>query len=126
MSPDLQSFSREVLCAQRLAALAAQAGESLSFETIVRLSAEAELIYTLANLEGRHLDLIEQHRALWQRACEFFDAAVSIWASVEADGELLRAHRSELEKLAEIARDRVQFYSIHDIDRRAYRLRKVG
>ena len=106
--------------------MAVVAGERLSLQTVVQLGAEIEAIYILASLEGRGLDLIQQHQELWQRTSDFFAAVVSIWASVEADGELLRAHRSELEKLAEIARDRVQFYSIHDIDRRAYRLRKVG
>jgi hypothetical protein len=83
------------------------------------LGAEIEAIYILASLEGRGLDLIEQHRALWKKAYEFFNAAVSIWESVPTDGELLRAHYHSLENLREIVRDRLAFYSVSESERRA-------
>lgn len=107
-----------------MAALAVKAGENLSLQTIIQLGAEIEAIYMLASLEGRGLDLIEQHRALWKRACEFFDAAVSIWESVPTDGGLLRAHCYSLKNLREIARDRLEFYSVC-AERRDYRHRKL-
>ena len=124
MSPsDLQAFTREALCDQKIAALAVETGEKLSLQTVVQLGAEMKAIYMLVGLEGRGLDLIEQHKELWRRTCEFFDAALAIWESVPSDGELLCAHRHELKRLAEITKDRLQFYS-GDIERRDYRHRK--
>src|SRR5260370_34718930 len=102
-----------------MAALAVKGGEDLSVQTIIQLGAEIEAIYILASLESRDLDLIEQHRALWQRACEFFNAAVSIWESVPTDGELLRAHYHSLTDLREIVRDRLEFYSVSESERQA-------
>jgi hypothetical protein len=102
-----------------MAALAVKAGEDLSLQTIIQLGAEIEAIYILASLEGRGLDLIEQHRALWKRAYEFFDATVSIWESVPTNRELLRAHSHSLKNLREIVRDRLEFYSVSDAERRA-------
>ena len=65
MSPsDLVS---EALHDNRLAAMAVEAGEKLSLQTVVQLTAETEAIYILASLEGRGLDLIAQHRELWKR-----------------------------------------------------------
>jgi hypothetical protein len=100
------------------------AGQKLSAETVVQLSAETEAVYMLASLEGRGLDLIKQHRELWKRTSEFFDAAVAIWEGVPPDGELVSVHRRELKRLAEIAKDRVLFYSI-DGERRDYMRRKA-
>jgi len=75
--------------------------------------------YILASLEGRGLDLIEQHRVLWKRVYEFFDAALSIWESVSSDCELLRAHRRLLKELRSLAGDRTQFFSVSDAERLA-------
>ena len=123
MSPsDLQTFTREALCGQKMAALAVEAGEKLSLQTVVQLGAEIETIYILASLESRGLDLIAQHKELWQRTSDFFAAAVSIWASIEADGELLGVHRSELQRLAQMAIDRVEFYTFAESERRHHRL----
>ena len=125
MSPgDLQTFALEALHDNRLAAMAVEAGEKLSPQTVVQLRAEIEAIYILASLEGRGLDLIEQHKKLWKRTSDFFAAAVEIWEAVPPDGELVSVHRRELERLAEIAKDRVLFYSI-DGERRDYMRRKA-
>ena len=121
MSPsDLVS---EALHDNRLAAMAVEAGEKLSLQTVVQLTAETEAIYILASLEGRGLDLIAQHRELWKRTSEFFDAAVAIWEGVPPDGELVSVHRRELQRLAEISKDRIEFYSVAD-ERRNYMERK--
>jgi hypothetical protein len=107
-----------------MAALAVQAGENLSLQTIIQLGAEIEAIYMLTSLEGRGLDLIKQHQELWKRTLDFFDSAVAIWESVATDGELLRAHRRLLNELRALVDDRLAFYSVHE-DRRAYRQRKL-
>ena len=121
---DIQTFRCEVLFAQRVAALAVKVGESLPFETIIQLSAEAKAVYMLASLESRGLDLIEQHQSLWKRTADFFSDVVSIWESVPTDEELLCAYRRELKRLAEITKERVEFYSV-DGERRDYRQRKL-
>jgi hypothetical protein len=124
---DLQTFARQALCDQKMAALSVAAGESPSLQNIVQLSAEMEAIYMLTSLEARGLDLIPQHHELWKRAHDFFAAAVAIWESVpvSADGELLRAHRRELERLADITKDRVEFYTFSESERRDHRHRKL-
>ena len=101
-----------------------EAGEKLSPQTVIQLSAQIEAIYMLANLESRDLNLIKEHQALWKRLCEFFDAAVAIWESVPSDGQLFRAHYHSLKNLQEIVRDRLEFYSISDDERLNYRRRK--
>jgi hypothetical protein len=121
---DLQAFACEALYDNKLAAMAVEAGEKLSLETVVQLSAEIEAIYMLTGLEGRGLDLVKQHKELWKRTSEFFDVAVAIWEPVAPDGELLSAHRRELERLAEICKDRVEFFTV-TVERRDYRDRKV-
>jgi hypothetical protein len=115
---ELQAFASEALFDQKMAALSVEAGEKLSFQTAIQLGAEAEAIYMLTGLEGRGLDLIEQHRALWKSTLDFYETAVSIWKPVSADGELLRAHRQLLAQLCELARDRVEFYSVSAAKRR--------
>jgi hypothetical protein len=126
VSPDdVDDFARESLCDNRMATMSVEAGQKLSLQTVIQLSAQAEAIYILASLESRGLDLVEQHRALWQSTSEFFDAALAIWESVPTDGELLCAHRRELKRLAEITKDRLQFYSEVGDDRRDYRQRKL-
>ena len=120
MSPsELQAFAREALCDNRLAAMAVEAGEKLSLENVVQLSAEIEAIYMLASLEGRGVDLIEQHRLLWRKAAQFFEDVIAIWQSVPTDGAPLKAHRQLLAQLCELARDRVEFYSL-TAERRDY------
>jgi len=114
----------EALHDNRLAAMAVEAGEKLSLQTVVQLTAETQAIYVLTSLEGRGLDLVKQHRELWERTSEFFAAAVAIWEPVAPDGELLSAHRRELERLAEICKDRVEFFTV-TVERRDYRDRKV-
>jgi hypothetical protein len=121
---DLQTFALEALHDNRLAAMAVEAGEKLSPQTVVQLRAEIEAIYILASLEGRGLDLIEQHKKLWKRTSDFFAAAVEIWEAVPPDGELATVHRRELERLAEICKDRIQFFSVEP-ERRDYRQRKL-
>jgi hypothetical protein len=118
--PDLQTFTHEVLCDNRLAA----GGQKLPLEAVVQLRAEIEAVFMLANLERRGLDLVKQHRELWKRTLQFFEAALAIWEGVPPDGELVSTHRRELERLAEIAKDRVLFYSI-DGERRDYMRRKA-
>ena len=126
MSPsDFQVFACEALYDNKLAAMAVEAGERLSLQTVVQLGAEMEAIYMLASLEGRGLDLIKQHQTLWKRVCEFFGAAVSIWEPLPTDGELLCAYRRELKRLAEITKDRLEFYSPSSGERRDYRDRKL-
>jgi len=114
----------EALHDNRLAAMAVEVGEKLSLQTVVQLTAETQAIYVLTSLEGRGLDLVKQHRELWERTSEFFAAEVAIWEAVQPDGELVSVHRRELERLAEIAKDRVLFYSI-DGERRDYMRRKA-
>jgi len=122
---DLQAFACEALYDNKLAAMAVEAGERLSLQTVVQLGAEMEAIYMLASLEGRGLDLIKQHQTLWKRVCEFFDAAVSIWEPLPTDGELLCAYQRELKRLAEITKDRLEFYSPSSGERRDYRDHKL-
>lgn len=49
-----------------MAALAVEAGENLSLQTVIQLGAEVEAFYTLVDLEARSLDSIEAHRRLWE------------------------------------------------------------
>jgi hypothetical protein len=122
---DLQSFTREALCDNKLAAMAVEAGEKLSLPTVVQLGAELQTIYILASLESRSFDSIEAHRLLWQQTADFLQDAASVWRAVPTDGEFLGTHLRLLAQLHELAADRVEFYSIHDVDRWDYRLRKL-
>ena len=61
------------------------------------------------------------------RGCHYYleiAAAVEIWEAVPPDGELATVHRRELERLAEICKDRIQFFSVKP-ERRDYRQRKL-
>jgi hypothetical protein len=102
-----------------MAALAAEAGESLSLQTVIQLSTELEALYTLVGFESRSLASIDAHRCLWRQAVDFFQDAASIWQAIPIDGELLAAHRQLLAQLLELSRDRVEFYSVSESERRA-------
>jgi hypothetical protein len=108
-----------------MAALAVESGETLSVETIVQLRGQIEAFYILITLQSRSFDFIQQHRAVWKNAYEFFNAAVLIWERVPIDGELVRAHCHALANWREIVRDRLEFYSLTESDRRDYKRRKV-
>jgi hypothetical protein len=116
---ELQTFASEALFDQKTAALAVEAGDTLSLQTAIELGAQTEAIYVLTSLEGRGLDFIEQHRLLWQKAAQFFEDAIAIWQTVPTDGELLNAHLQLLTELCALSRDRVEFYSVSESERRA-------
>jgi hypothetical protein len=82
-----------------MAALAVESGETLSVETIVQLRGQIEAFYILITLQSRSFDFIQQHRAVWKNAYEFFNAAVLIWERVPIIAMPLRTG----EKLSEIA-----------------------
>ena len=122
MSPsELEVFASEVLLDQKMAALALEAGEELSVQTVIQLGAETEAIDMLTSLQGRGLDLIKQHHDLCQQTAESFQDAVAIWQAVPTNGELLDIHRQLLAQLCELARDRVEFYTVSESERLDYR-----
>jgi hypothetical protein len=118
---ELEVFASEVLLDQKMAALALEAGKKLSVQTVIQLGAETEAIYMLTSLQGRGLDLIKQHHDLCQQTAEFFQDAVAIWQAVPTNGELLDIHRQLLAQLCELARDRVEFYTVSESERLDYR-----
>jgi hypothetical protein len=73
----------------------------------------------LVSIQSRGFDSIDVHRRLWQQAADFFHDAASIWQAIPLNGELLAAHRQLLAELFELSRDRVEFYSVSESERRA-------
>jgi hypothetical protein len=120
---DVDDFVRESLSDNKLVVLELECGQNLSPKTIIQLAGEALALYALLSLEGRNLQLIKEHRGLWQKAAQFFEDALEIWQTVPINGELLNAHLQLLTELCALSRDRVEFYSVSG-ERRGYRLRK--
>jgi len=116
---DVDDFLRESLCDNRLAALELEASQSLSVKTVIQLASEAQALYILLSLQGRSLERVEEHRILWQKAARFFEDAIAVWQSIRVKGELFDAHRQLLAELLELSRDRVEFYSVSESERRA-------
>jgi hypothetical protein len=123
---DIDDFVRESLSDNKLVALELKCGQNLSPQTVIQLAGQAQALYAMLSLQGGSLELVQEHRILWQKAAQFFEDVIGIWESVRANGEeLLDAHRQLLAELLELSRDRVEFYSVTESDRRGYKQHKL-
>jgi hypothetical protein len=115
---DVDDFLRESLSDNKLAVFELESGQNLPPQTVIQLAGEAQALYVLLSLQGRSLEQVKEHRLLWQKAAQFFADAIAIWQAVSVNGELLDAHRLLLAQLLELSRDRVEFYSVSESERR--------
>jgi hypothetical protein len=60
-----------------MAALSVEVGLKLLPQTVVQLAGEAEALYVLLSLQSKSLELVKQHRILWQKGAQFFQDAMT-------------------------------------------------
>ena len=78
MSPDdVDDFARGSLCDNKLAAMDLESGRDVSPQTVIHLAGQAEALYILLSLQSRNLELVKQHRILWQKGAQFFQDAMT-------------------------------------------------
>jgi hypothetical protein len=100
-------------------------GESVDSAEIIELCGGARALYVLVTLLCREQSRITPCALLWQEALSIFEAASKIWQDVPLDGELVALHRRQLERLCDLARDRVALYTVNGAERRALAVRRA-
>jgi hypothetical protein len=116
----VQEFVAGWLADNGLTALSIRAGDPLAAGELIDLGAGAKSVFSLVALLSRQQTRIAQCAQLWQEALSAFEAAREAWADVAADGEVTRWHRSQLERLCDLAQDRLELYTIDKVDRKRF------
>jgi hypothetical protein len=92
-------------------------GAPVALSEIVELAAGARSLYNLATLASREYGRVHQCYALWTETRDQFETLCRAWTEVPPDGELVSWHRSQLERLRELAADRCELYLINESER---------
>jgi hypothetical protein len=119
VSPALvEEFAQGLLADNAVIALKVQSGDRLELTELVELAAATRALYNTATLASREFGRMDQCYALWAATAQVFEQLRAAWDSVPADGELVSFHRAQLERLCELALDRVELYRSNGPDRR--------
>jgi hypothetical protein len=122
----VEQFASGWLADNGLAVLSVRAGEELESAEIIALAAGTKTLFNLVTLLCREQSRIAECAQLWSEARDCFDTAFNAWhGTILKDKQELLCYLAELSRYAELASERVEFYSPNDAERRARAVRKA-
>jgi hypothetical protein len=124
MTLALQDFALSVSLDSGLLRQSIAAGEQIPPAEILSLAAVIEAIYISVTLESRQMDRVRDCYLSWSELAHLLGELCASWTDVASDDPNVVWLRDRLQHYRELARDRVELYSVSESERREFQERR--
>jgi hypothetical protein len=124
MTLGLQDFALSVSLDSGLLRQSIAAGEQIPPAEILSLAAAIQGIYISVTLESRQIDRVRDCYLLWSELAQLLDELCASWTDVASDDPNVVWLRGRLQHYLELARHRVELYSVSESERRKFQERR--